>query len=93
MNNAGKSMSAAFKLNTARSLKYKILSTSLFMCAAPVYLMSNKHDAQECRLHPPMQKQKRKIYVKESTLISTGGVFMLVCYLNWESKQKSFGSF
>ena len=45
-------------------------------------LMSNKHDAQECCMHHLMPEQKQKLDDKESTLILTGGVFVLVWLLN-----------
>ena len=74
-----KKAGAVFKLNTAWSLKYmyRMSTTSLFI-ALLHHLMSNKHDAQECHLCCPMSESKRKIYDKESTLISTGGLFLLV---------------
>ena len=58
----------AFKLNTAQSSGYNY---NIVIFNVPVllhlffsilfHLTSNKHDAQECRLHCPMPEQERKI--------------------------------
>lgn len=77
--------STALKLNIARSSKYKISSTSLFMYChtSSSAFCSNKYDAQECCLrHLTLEQKWWKILChKESCIFSMNGTSLLIWLL------------
>ena len=98
MINAGKSIWAAFELNTARSPKYKISSTSLFIycCTSSSAFCSTWRPTNTilriavCRT---MWEDKWKIYDKKSNIyFSTDGHFCWFGYLNQLGKYGSVHS-
>ena len=98
MINAGKSIWAAFELNTARSSKYKISSTSLFICcctSSSAFCSTWRPTNTILRIAVcrTMWEDKWKIYDKKSNIyFSTDGHFCWFGYLNQLGKYGSVHS-